>query len=158
MGLDIYLYHKGPDYELWKKKAELYDVQSEANYTALGGYGKMTEAQREEVSAKNDALIEEMGLSKYGCIPDEGEEKIEIDSKKYPENYNKIGYFRSSYNSGGMNSVLDDLGVPDLYEIFPHDDGEYNGIHQNSSFIGASVRKPFLFNITAELRVSQTMC
>jgi hypothetical protein len=37
----------------------------------------------------------------------------------------KIGYLRSSYNSGGINSVLERNGCPDLYDIFEPGD-EYN--------------------------------
>lgn len=44
--------------------------------------------------------------------------KIEFDSTKYPEHMFKIGYFRSSYNPSGTNSVLRDLIGMDLYSIF----------------------------------------
>lgn len=43
-------------------------------------------------------------------------------SKRHPENYFKIGYFRSSYNEGGINNVLDLLDLPDLYDIFEVED------------------------------------
>ena len=125
MGLDIYLNHRGPDFEAWKKKAEEYGEISEANWKAVGGYDKASEKQKEEVRAKNDALIVEMGLGKYGGVPDEGEQQIELDSEKYPENYFKIGYCRSSYNDSGMNSVFRNLGVPDLYDIFGKDVDDY---------------------------------
>ena len=49
-------------------------------------------------------------------------EKIEQDSKKHPEHMFKIGYFRSSYNGGGINSVLDSLGFGGLYWIFDNKD------------------------------------
>ena len=122
MGLDVYLYHKGPEHAEWRKKEQQYEEESEANWKAVGGYEKATEAQKKKVSAKNDALCKKLGLGKWGGMPEEGEEKIEMDSKTYPECYCKIGYFRSSYNSGGMNSVLENLGVPNLYDIFPHGD------------------------------------
>lgn len=43
---------------------------------------------------------------------------IELDSKKYPEHLFKIGYFRSSYNEGGVNSYLQRYGLKNLYEVF----------------------------------------
>lgn len=52
-------------------------------------------------------------------------DSIELDSKLYPEHMFKIGYFRSSYNDGGINSVLERMGVPTLYDIFPHSDKKY---------------------------------
>src|SRR5690606_13005631 len=40
------------------------------------------------------------------------------DSALHPENIFKVGYFRSSYNSSGINSVLYNIGVPTLNDIF----------------------------------------
>jgi hypothetical protein len=37
----------------------------------------------------------------------------------------KVGYLRSSYNSGGINSVLERVGCLTLYDIFEPNDGEY---------------------------------
>jgi len=45
-------------------------------------------------------------------------ERISISSKKYPSHLFKIGYFRSSYNSQGINNILSMLGLATLYEIF----------------------------------------
>jgi len=50
--------------------------------------------------------------------PEIAEEKIEIDSEKYPEHMFKIGYMRSSYNSGGFNSVVREIVGHDLYWLF----------------------------------------
>jgi len=48
-------------------------------------------------------------------------ETIEINSTLYPEHLFKIGYFRSSYNSGGINRVANRYSLLDLYDIFdPH--------------------------------------
>ena len=50
-------------------------------------------------------------------------ETIEINSTLYPEHLFKIGYFRSSYNSGGINRVANRYSLLDLYDIFdPHTD------------------------------------
>ena len=55
----------------------------------------------------------------------------------YPEHYCNTYYLRSSYNSSGFNSVMEDLGLPSLYEVFaykedlevefPTDDPDYDG-------------------------------
>jgi hypothetical protein len=52
-----------------------------------------------------------------GMEEDPGEH-INQDSQEFPEHYFKIGYFRSSYNSGGLNSILNDAIKKDLYWIF----------------------------------------
>jgi hypothetical protein len=53
-------------------------------------------------------------------------DKIEIDSTVDPKHLMKIGYFRSSYNGSGLNSVLEDrIGGKDLYYIFPHEREAY---------------------------------
>jgi len=58
-----------------------------------------------------------MGLDVYLW---KGRESVEINSTLYPEHMFKIGYFRSSYNSGGLNTVLGTYGIPDLYGIFEY--------------------------------------
>lgn len=47
--------------------------------------------------------------------------RIEIPSTRYPEHLFKIGYFRSSYNGGGVNRVLKRYGVPTLDAIMAAD-------------------------------------
>lgn len=51
-------------------------------------------------------------------------EDIQMDSKIHPENICSLGYFRSSYNQGGINSVLANLlgENSDLYWIFKPND------------------------------------
>jgi hypothetical protein len=56
-----------------------------------------------------------MGLDIYLY---KGKECIENTHPKYTDHYFKIGYFRSSYNGGGINNVLSNLGIPTLYYIF----------------------------------------
>ena len=45
-------------------------------------------------------------------------ETINIDSAKHPDHSYKIGYFRSSYNGGGTNTILKNAIGKDLYYIF----------------------------------------
>lgn len=65
-----------------------------------------------------------MGLDVY---LKKGESTIEEDSRKHPDHFFKLGYFRSSYNGSGFNSVMHTLGIPDLYAIFqaPEDGGRF---------------------------------
>lgn len=72
---------------------------------------------------------------------DEGENggvRIETNSAKYPDHYFKIGYLRSSYNSGGLNHILRNLGVADLYDIFQAgNDGYYIRPDWNAALVRA---------------------
>lgn len=104
MGLDVYLY-----------KVDSID--------------KMTRAEAEYESAEEngvdgeelDALALKLGLGEYGEYP---RERIEINSAKYPDHYFKIGYWRSSYNPGGINSVMSRAKLPDLYDIMAAENGD----------------------------------
>lgn len=53
------------------------------------------------------------------------DEYVKKDSVKYPEHLFKIGYFRSSYNDDGINNVLKNFGLSDLYDIFQPGQDEY---------------------------------
>lgn len=94
-----------------------YELESKKIWDSMGkNYDQMTKEQKEEASKKTEQLALKMNLGKYG----EAKDKITIEknSKRYPKHYFKIGYFRSSYNDGGINSVLNRLGLGDLYYIF----------------------------------------
>ncbi len=43
---------------------------------------------------------------------------ISKSSEKYPDHMFKIGYFRSSYNDGGIERILSNLSIPTLKIIF----------------------------------------
>lgn len=64
-----------------------------------------------------------MGLDVY--LRDENGDNIQHNSEKYPTNYFKIGYFRSSYNTWGINRVLQRTIGKDLYYIFEPPDKKY---------------------------------
>ena len=118
MGLDVSLY-KYEDYEKSMKLEREYEKKSEKIWKEVGKgkrYGEMTEKEKEKAHKQTRKLAENMGLI-YGEA-DCGEENIKIDSKKYPNHLFKIGYFRSSYNDGGLNSVLRRTIDLDLYYIF----------------------------------------
>lgn len=126
MGLDVYLYHC-VDHETRRKVEADYEVQHEGLYEVVD-WEKLRanrEAQRDDktiphpeaevayetAKAKENALKERL---KY----DEQETRVERKSEKHPDHMFEIGYYRSSYNSGGINSVLRRLGCGSLYYVF----------------------------------------
>lgn len=116
MGLDVYLYK----YENKPKTDRLeseYETVSESNWNENGGCSNLSDEQKEAVRQKNKSLAESLGLDEYG---DDKINKvcIKMDSTIDKDHIFKIGYFRSSYNDGGINRVLENLGVPTLYDIF----------------------------------------
>lgn len=77
--------------------------------------------------AKNwsmEQYIKERDSDKEESVTD-NDISIELASKKYPKEHFKIGYFRSSYNGGGTNQVLEKAGVMTLYNIFDVKGDEY---------------------------------
>ena len=123
MGLDIYLYRYDNFEETQRKEKESNDF-SEKNWEGKE-WDKMTEPERDELYAKDHAFNESLGLDKYGSDKT-GKECIEIPSEKYPGHYFKIGYFRSSYNGGGINHILENLGLPRLDKVFNVNPDDYN--------------------------------
>lgn len=125
MGLDIYLsYYK--NYHQSKANEQKYEELSE------NVWKEVKEEEGEVLCEKTKTRVwdylkkeaEKLGLGEYGEDVTY-KERIEQDSKLYPEHYFKIGYFRSSYNGSGINNILRDLNIPDLYDIFEHDNDDY---------------------------------
>jgi hypothetical protein len=115
MGLDVYLKHSiDRAGELAKQEAA--EEFSNAAWEKAGEYNDLSDAQKETVREAIKAYNTANDLDEYGSS--NKIETIEIDSKIHPDNMFKIGYLRSSYNSGGINSVLRRIGCPDLYDIF----------------------------------------
>lgn len=115
MGLDVYLY-KVDDYEKMRRLEAEGEERETAIWKEYGEYDDFTDAQKEQARARIAAMRNGLGLTgDYGGYP---EEKIEVNSAAYPDHIFKIGYFRSSYNGGGINSFFDRIGLPDLYELF----------------------------------------
>ncbi len=49
---------------------------------------------------------------------DKDERQKDVPSKQHPDHLCNRRYLRSSYNEGGFNTVMRNLGLPDLYAIF----------------------------------------
>ena len=153
MGLDVYLYHAMEDLEPWFEKCKQYEEVSKKNWDAAGEYSKLTQAQKDKVSAKNKKVADSLGLDEWGSIPDDIQEKVEMPSDKHGEHLYSIGYFRSSYNGGGTNSQCDKLGVPNLYDIF----AEYAGDDGDSyyRFVDWDAAKEVVVNVITQLKEIQ---
>lgn len=119
MGLDVNLYHF-ENFENAKELEEKYSEISEGIWKRAGSgkkYDDMTEAERKEAQEKCSRMKKTLGLDQNGEV--KNKVGINLNSVLYPDHYFKIGYFRSSYNSGGINSVMENLGLFTLYDIFP---------------------------------------
>lgn len=104
MGLDVYIY-RYEDYESTTQLEAEYERRSDLVWEQVkdSSDDEKTVAREENVS-----IATELGLGEYG-EDFERKAKLEIDSVKYPDHYFKIGYFRSSYNSGGFNRVVSNM-------------------------------------------------
>lgn len=133
MGLDVYLYHCPALAEANKAKAA-YEAETDgfwAKYCDIGddwkSIAKDEQDRRYEIyKAEKTRVAALFGLDAYGEHP--SVRKIEEPSAKYPDHYFKVGYFRSSYNGGGINNVMHRYGLPDLYHAMGYsrdDDYEF---------------------------------
>lgn len=124
MGLDIYLYQYS-DKNMTDVREKDYEIYSENLWKESGEYDDLTDTQKDEIREKCKSYASNLGLDEWG-EDKTNKKRIEFDSEKYPEHYFKMGYFRSSYNSSGINRILSNLGVGDLYDIFPHNSDKYS--------------------------------
>ncbi len=129
MGLDVYLYKydcSADEILSLKKKAAA--IRTKIENSILKKFG-LKAGDLGDKADKYYAMVEKgyknAGLNEDGELPVRSE-GIEVDSEKYPEHMFKIGYFRSSYNDGGLNSVLRTrCEGQDLYWVFNVDDHNY---------------------------------
>jgi len=121
MGLDVYL-KKCADLPAAKIVADAYEERSSAAFEALGDWTSLSEEQQKAHWAAMELLKSEMGISGYEAATIT---EFSENSKADPEHMFKIGYFRSSYNGSGFESVMRKLGLPTLHDIFePNDEYE----------------------------------
>lgn len=130
MGLDVYLYQY-----IDKEKADAleaeYEKLSEQIWKEVTGgvaYDQLTEEQKQQASSKTEELRDKMGLGEWGEAPESLKKKIQEPSTIKPDHLFGIGYFRSSYNEGGINRVAEvATGKYGLYWIFDREqDDEYS--------------------------------
>jgi hypothetical protein len=126
MGLDIYL-EKYDDFNKTKELEEKFRIGETEIWEGNDddeNYKLLTEEQKEQYREKVKNFAESLGLDKWGSDK-KGRETIELDSVKFPDHYFKIGYFRSSYNEGGIQRILRNLNLPTLDYIFDRENDEY---------------------------------
>lgn len=123
MGLNVCLYRYPRPIEEVEKLENEYEEKSEVFWDEIKAgrkYEELSEEEKKQTREKSAALAKEMGLSEYGEV--DGKTGIENPSLKYPKHLCKIGYLRSSYNSGGFNNVCGNLIGMDLYAVFNPND------------------------------------
>ena len=125
MGLDIYLY-KYEDFESTRSREEKYEKFSEEAWERAGEYNSLTEDEKDEINKKCEAFAASLDLDKYGSAQ-AGRTRIEVDHKKWSDHLFKLGYFRSSYNDGGIERILMNMGLPTLHEVFGKEDNDCLG-------------------------------
>jgi hypothetical protein len=132
MGLDVYLEHfERPVDEVLAVEKEGEEKSEELWTSGIKKLGKaeysdLTKAQSDEIHAQVVKLFQSLGLSEHGEMLG-GRERVSLDSSNHPDHMFKVGYFRSSYNEGGINHLLRSaLDGHDLYWIFePPQNGDY---------------------------------
>ena len=116
MGLDINLY-RYDNFNDTREREEKYTEFSNKIWEEAGDYDSLTEEQKNEIRQKETEFTTSLGLDKWGS-DETTAERVEMNHPDYPDHYFKIGYFRSSYNSGGIERILENLGVSTLHDIF----------------------------------------
>lgn len=124
MGLDVSLF-KSPNAKLAIKQERDYECELDGIYSRMNQLekeGKLTKEREEEFDKAREDLRISYGIDGYRH---ESVEQIHLDSKTEPNHLFKIGYLRSSYNEGGINTILSTFGMGTLYDIFAIDDDDY---------------------------------
>jgi hypothetical protein len=119
VGLDVYLYRL-PDLDTGKI-ALYYKKYNQIISLVTYKYNEPQPTEKEitEFSRLNSQLLLEIGLpfDIHEQISEKKQE-IEIPSIKYPQEY-QIGYWRSGYSGGGIDTVLKVTIGSGLYDAFP---------------------------------------
>lgn len=128
MGLDVYL-SRIEDFERVKAKEKEYENISNKIWNSLFGeieYNDAAEEDKEKFSKELEKIKTAMGLNRFGT--DISRQPVLLNSTKYPEHAFKIGYFRSSYNGSGFNSIAEQTIGMSLYTVFDPLDGNYEEV------------------------------
>jgi len=116
MGLDIYLY-RYENFEETRRKEDLQSQFTDKLWEEAGEYDDLTDEQKEEIRRKSKENAVSLGLDENEDDK-ENVQRVEMDHPDYPDHYFKIGYFRSSYNEGGIERILKNLDLPTLHDVF----------------------------------------
>jgi len=125
MGLDVYLSHC-----VDRVAARAAEAAAEAASEAIWAghdYDKLTDSEKDRLHEKSKQARHQYGCDDWGSH--NTVQDIQLPSEQYPEHLFRIGYFRSSYNDGGINRVLRNLGLGDLYQIMGVEQDQYEVHH-----------------------------
>lgn len=129
MGLDIYLYRYDKPLAVVEKGNEKWEAVTSGIWEEYEQEHGKSDKWPEAINKKWRADVKK-AAKKEGRVGDwynhPCEVCIEEKSKKYPDHYFKVGYFRSSYNAGGINRILEDRIGQDLYSILGIKRDEYH--------------------------------
>ena len=114
MGVDVYLYRYLNKIETTKKEEKFTEVVQKM-WRDMRPFSSSTIS--EDIMGKCREVALEMGLDEHGEDIN-NKYRIYLDSKKYPNHQFKIGYFKGIFSDLTFNSILDEMDVPDLYDIF----------------------------------------
>ncbi len=129
MGLDIYLYRYDKSRAEIEQEDDAWEKISNAIFhkhfdpieAARGKNAQLTDDERAAWKKEEDRAAGEFGrVGEWHDNPHNP--SVRIDSTLYPEHMFKIGYFRSSYNGGGIDSILRDRVKESLHSIIGLDD------------------------------------
>jgi len=112
MGLDIYLY-KYADFENTRMKEKQYEKYSDSLWKGRP-YANISNEEREEIKKKELEFKISLGIDNEASLY----EKIESPSLIHPNHMFQVGYFRSSYNDGGINRILETICKKSLSDVF----------------------------------------
>ena len=124
MGLDIYV-RKCADLDAAKAAEQAAEAEVNALWEAVGSYDAATETQKQEIREKTKTIHAAHGCTGKYDRHATVEELEDMPSKVDPTHMFNLGYFRSSYNEGGIERVMRNLGLPTLHDIFGVTGDEY---------------------------------
>jgi hypothetical protein len=151
MGLDIYLY-KYEDFDATREREKKVEAFVDEMWEGKK-YDTMSTAEKEEITRKEEAFKRslfpvkekiraedrltktnrkiQVGTPEKEVKPLDEEAdfycrtEIRMLSERHPSHLFSVGYFRSSYNEGGFNSVLGKVIDVTLYSLFEPEESEY---------------------------------
>jgi len=145
MGLDVYLWYSGmgeKEQRRWEKRAdeilgpvlEKYTTEEVTRKVPMlfdgteetRTYKRIPEDQKKAWADEAEAALRAEGfvIDRIGNDWVRGKPPLEVgghfqqNSAIHPDHLFKVGYLRSSYNSGGINSITRELIGMDLYDVF----------------------------------------
>lgn len=125
MGLDVYLYREESREQIkdYEKKVESIKDRVWNKKAGTRKFEDLSEAERKSIWAAQDKALKKAGLTDN--VPELLQKIVKLPSNIHPEHYFKIGYFRSSYNDSGINTVLENAIGESLYSIFDVGNNDY---------------------------------